>query len=68
MEFIDGGVDGRDKEANGEGTVDSRLSLAKHPEEKRGEDRVLSQMCAFADNELDRRNCCNRNAGSEPAE
>ena len=38
------------------------------PPQKCRKNRVLGQMRAFANNELDRRNCCIRNAGSEPAE
>ncbi|MEY2521324.1 MAG: hypothetical protein QOF24_3083, partial [Verrucomicrobiota bacterium] len=68
MKFIERGVSGSDKEANDEGTSDSRLTLAKRPEKKGGEYRVFGEVGAFADNELDGSNGCIRNIGSEPAE
>lgn len=68
MEFIEHGIDGGDEEGNEKGSADLLLNQAQCPGKKRGENRVFGQMRAFADNELDRRNCCIRNAGSEPAE
>ena len=68
MEFIERGVNGGDEEGNDECSADSLLNQAQRPEEKRGEDRVLGQMRAFADNKLDRSNRRIRNTGSEPAE
>src|SRR3954447_13011646 len=68
MEFIQRGGNGCDDETKDEDLADSPLVLPKSAIEKRSEDRVLGEVSAFADNELNGGDRCVRNIGSEPAE
>src|SRR6266404_9816492 len=68
MKLVQRGINSGDQEGSGDGTADSLVILTEGPIEKGSENRVLSEMRAFPDDELNPGNRRSGDIGHKPAQ